>query len=138
MSTNVTVVGRLGADPEMRFTPAGKSVASFSLVSSKPVKQPDGSWEDTEKTWYRVSAWDSLGESIVESLHKGQQVIVVGRLYMETYKDRDGNERQSLKINAYSVGPDLKRGVYRQVETAGARATSSPVVDPWADDAPPF
>jgi single-strand DNA-binding protein len=140
MSTNVTLIGRLGGDPEIRFTQAGKSVASFSMVTSKSTKQPDGSWVESETTWYRVEAWEGLGENAVESLRKGDQVIVVGRQYMDTYTAKDGSERQSLKVNAYSIGPDLKRGVYRKAESAGVAV--KPLDDPWAtpvqDDIPPF
>lgn len=140
MSTTVTLVGRLGGDPEIRFTQLGKSIASFSMVTSKSTKQPDGSWLESETTWYKVEAWEGLGENVVESLRKGDQVIVVGRLYMDTYTARDGAERQSLKVNAYSIGPDLKRGVYRKAEAAGVAAR--PIDDPWAapvqDDIPPF
>jgi single-strand DNA-binding protein len=140
MSTDITLVGRLGGDPEIRFTQAGKSVASFSLVTSKSTKQPDGSWVESETTWYRVEAWDTLGENVVESLRKGYQVIVKGRVFMDTYTTKDGAERQSLKVNAYAIGPDLKRGVFQKVETAGVAAR--PIDDPWStpvqDDIPPF
>lgn len=140
MSATVTLVGRLGGDPEIRFTQTGKSVASFSLVTSKSTKQPDNTWVESETTWYRVEAWDSLGENVVESLRKGDQVIVVGRLFMDSYTAKDGSEKQSLKVNAYSIGPDLKRGVYRKTDTAAVAAR--PVDDPWGapvqDDIPPF
>lgn len=142
MSTTVTVIGRLGGDPELRFTQAGKSVASFSVVTSKSTKRQDGTWDESETTWYRVEAWESLGENVVESLRKGDQVIVHGRLFMDSYKAKDGSERQSLKINAYSIGPDLKRAPYRKAEmvSAGRPAVQD---NPWdaptvQDDIPPF
>ena len=146
--TYVTLVGRLGADPEMRFTQGGKSIASFSLVTSKSTKRPDGTWDESETTWYRVEAWEGFAENIVESLRKGMQVIVVGRQFMDTYTAKDGTERQTLKVAAYSVGPDLKRGVFQKVEMAGgARGTAGGngaggFDDPWSapvqDDIPPF
>jgi len=144
MSTNVTITGRLGGDPELRFTAQGKAVASFSLVSSKSTKLPNGSWEESETTWYRVTAWDSMGENVAESLTKGDSVIVVGRLFMDTYTDKMGNERQSLKVNAYSVGPDLKKVPWRKAHGNVAAGTPAGVIadDPWAtpasDDIPPF
>lgn len=141
MSINVTLVGRLGGDPEMRFTQSGKSIASFSMVTSKSSKQADGTWDESETTWYRVDAWDALGENVVESLRKGDEVIVVGRLYMDTYQGKDGQQRQSLKVNAYSVGPNLKRGAWgaRQTTAApAAAATDNPWGAPVQDDIPPF
>jgi single-strand DNA-binding protein len=142
--TYVTLVGRLGADPEMRFTQGGKSIASFSLVTSKSTKRPDGGWDESETTWYRVEVWEEFAENVVESLRKGMQVIVVGRQFMDTYTTKDGAERQTLKVAAYSIGPDLKRGVFQKVESTGARgsATPRPSDDPWStpvqDDIPPF
>lgn len=141
MSANVTIMGRLGADPEIRFTKSGTSVASFSLVSSKSSKRDDGGWDESETTWYRVDAWDRLGENVTESLRKGDAVVVVGRLYMDTYTGRDGAERQSLKVTAYSVGPDLKRGAWAKREAALTAPAATD--DPWGssapqDDIPPF
>ncbi len=143
MSTNVTITGRLGGDPELRFTAQGKAVASVSLVSSKSTKLPDGNWEDTETTWYRVTVWDTMAENVAESLTKGDAVIVVGRLFMDTYTDKMGQERQSLKVNAYSIGPDLKRAAWRKNAMSGGTGSTPARVndDPWstpADDIPPF
>ena len=93
MSANVTLVGRLGGDPELRFTQSGKAVASFSMVTSKSTRNADGSWDESETTWYRVDVWETLAEAVVESLNKGDSVIVVGRVYMDSYKGKDGQER---------------------------------------------
>lgn len=141
MSINVTLEGRLGGDPEIRFTQAGKAVASFSMVTSKSRKQDNGEWLESETTWYRVSAWDSLGENVVESLRKGDMVVVTGRLFMDTYTDKAGGERQSLKVEAYNVGPSLKRAQWGRKEGAALPASSSAAADPWStggDDVPPF
>jgi single-strand DNA-binding protein len=130
MSTNVTLTGTLGRDPELRFTPSGKPVVSLSVVTSKSVKTDDGKWENHEETWWKVSAWDQLAENIAESLRKGDPVIVVGRSFMEPYKDRDGNDRQVLKVNAFNVGVDLKR---RQVSVSRVARDKAPVADdPWS------
>lgn len=143
MSTNVTITGRLGGDPELRFTPQGKAVASLSLVSSKSTKLPNGDWEESETTWYRVTVWDAMAENVAESLTKGDSVIVVGRLFMDNYTDKMGQERQSLKVNAYNVGPDLKRAPWRKNAMSGGTSAAPARVndDPWstpADDVPPF
>lgn len=138
MSVNVTLEGRIGSDPEIRFTKDGKAVASFSMVTSKSRKQDNGEWLESETTWYRVSAWDTLGENVVESLHKGDAVMVTGRLFMDTYNDREGQQRQSLKVEAYNVAPSLKRARWERKESVSVKAVGAPVADPWADDVPPF
>jgi single-strand DNA-binding protein len=143
MSTNVTLTGTLGRDPELRFTPQGKAVVSLNVVTSKSVKTDDGKWENQEETWWRVTAWEQLAENIADSLTKGDPVIIVGRSFMDSYTDKDGNERQSLKVNAYNVGVDLKRRkasvnrVERAVKPAGGGDDQwMTPADPF--DAPPF
>lgn len=139
MSTNVTLTGTLGRDPELRFTASGKPVATLSVVTSKSVKNDDGKWENHEETWWRVSAWDQMAENIAETLQKGDPVIVVGRSHMESYKDRDGNERQALKVNAFNVGLDLKR---RQASVSRVAREAARSDDQWSsvpmEDEPPF
>lgn len=141
MSAEVMVMGRLGADPEIKFTAQGKAVASFSLVSSKSSKDGDN-WVETETTWYRVSVWDSLAENVAESLTKGDAVLVRGRVYMDTYKDREGNDRQSLKITAQDVGPSLRRATWSKKGVDRGAAAVSVSDDKWTtraeDDIPPF
>jgi single-strand DNA-binding protein len=148
MSTQVNLVGNIGGDPELRFTASGKAVASFSMVTSKPVKQDDGKWEDTEVTWWRVTAWDRLAENVAESLQKGDTVMVSGKTYMEQYEKKDGTTGQSLKVNAWNIGPDLKRNAAKvtrnerktaaEVHQASDPWSSAPAVseDPWPE--PPF
>ena len=143
MSTNVTLTGTLGQDPELKFTAAGKAVVSLSVVTSKSVKTDSG-WENSEETWWRVTAWEKLAENIVESLKKGDPVIVVGRSFMDSFTDKTGAERQSLKVNAYNIGLDLKRRsvtvnrIVRDSSPATAPDSDDPWVTPAQDDAPPF
>lgn len=140
MSTNVTLTGTLGRDPELRYTPAGKAVVTLSVVTSKSVKTDDGKWENHEETWWRVTAWDQLAENVAETLVKGDPVIVVGRSFMESYRDKEGNDRQSLKVNAFNVGLDLKRRqatVLREQQTRPSQVPSGASTgDPWGEDVP--
>lgn len=143
MSTTVTLTGTLGQDPELRFTQAGKAVASLNLVTSKSAKGDDGKWVDSETTWWRVTAWDQMAENIAETLRKGDPIIVVGRAFMESYEDKSGAERQSLKVAAYNVGLDLRRrsaSVSRDRQPVNSKSVGSD--DPWAvsvqDEIPPF
>lgn len=145
MSTNVTLTGTLGRDPELRFTRDGKAVATLSVVTSKSVKADDGKWENLEETWWRVTAWEKLAENVAETLLKGDPVIIVGRSFMETYEDKEGSQRQSLKVNAYNVALDLKRRsatVNRERRDVAPQAPSrAPEPDAWAagaEDTPPF
>lgn len=139
MSTNITIEGRLGADPELRFTKSGKAVASLSVVSSKPVKGDDNKWEDTEVTWYSVDAWETLGECAVESLRKGNSVIITGRFYSEKITTKDGREILLLKVRAYNIGPSLKKDKWEHRGKAdGPAPQARPEENPWSDDIPPF
>lgn len=138
MSTNVTLTGTLGRDPELRFTPSGKAVATLSVVTSKSVlDEKTNKWSNEEETWWRVTAWESLAENVTETLLKGDHVIIVGRSFMESYEDKDGNQRQAMKVNAYTIGLDLKR---RSASVnRGERKASKPVVsEPELDEVPPF
>lgn len=138
MSANITIEGRLGADPELRFTKSGKAVASLNLVSSKPTKTDAGEWEDTEVTWYSVDAWEGLGENAAESLRKGHAVIVTGRLFSEKFTTKDGRELTALRVRAYNIAPSLKRDRWQHAGKSTPQATRKADADPWADEKPPF
>lgn len=143
MSTNVTLTGTLGRDPELRFTSSGKAVATLSVVTSKSVKTDDGKWENHEETWWRVTAWEQLAENVAETLLKGDPVVIIGRAFTEKFEDKEGNERQSLKVNAYNVALDLKRrsaSVNRdRRETASQGPSRAVEADSWESEGePPF
>jgi single-strand DNA-binding protein len=86
MTTNITVVGNLTRDPELRFTNSGKAVASFSVAVSRRYQQ-NNEWQEVT-SFYSVTAWDQLGENAAASLHKGTRVLVSGRLDIREYDDR--------------------------------------------------
>ena len=109
MSINVTIVGNATADAELRFTPQGKPVASFTVAVNERVKNDDGTWGDGEATFYKVSAWDSLAEPTAEAIRKGAKAMVTGKLKSRTYEDREGNTRTSLDVTADEVGVAVKR-----------------------------
>ena len=98
----IIVIGHLGRDPEMRYTPNGQSVTSFSVASSRRYRTSDG--EQREETeWFNVSAFGRLADTCNQYLSKGRQVYVEGRLRGRSYTDRDGQPRYSLEINANEV-----------------------------------
>jgi len=100
MSVNkVILVGNLGKDPELRYTPSGAAVATFSLATSERYKDRDGnSQEKTE--WHNIVAWRQLAEICGKYLHKGRQVYIEGRIQTRSYDDRDGNKRYITEIVA--------------------------------------
>ena len=99
----VILIGRLGSDPEVRYTPSGVAVANFSIATSEEWKDKD-SGERRERTeWHRIVAWRKLGEICGEYLSKGKQVYIEGRLQTRDWEDRDGNKRYTTEIVATDV-----------------------------------
>ena len=98
----IIVIGNLGRDPEMRYTPNGQAVTSFSVASNR--KYTTAAGEQREETeWFNVSAWGKLGETCNQWLTKGSQVYVEGRLSSRTYEGRDGQTRFVNEINLTDV-----------------------------------
>lgn len=103
MYQQITLVGNLGQDPEMRYTPKGDPVTSFSVATSRGWTGQDG--QRQEKTvWFRVSAWRRLAETCNQYLAKGRRVLVVGELEEPyVWTDESGNARASLQLTARNV-----------------------------------
>lgn len=109
MSANVTIIGNLAADPELKFTPSGKANCSFVVISSKS-KKVNEVWESTDVTAWTCDAWDYLAENISASLQKGDSVVVHGSVYQDSWEDKQtGQKRSKMKVRASNVGVDLKR-----------------------------
>ena len=102
----VTIEGRVGSDPVLRFIPSGAAVADFSIAVTERKKQGD-EWVDGQTDWYRVSAWRALAENVSESVHRGDLVVVSGTLKQGTY-EKDGQTRTSLDITADWVAASLR------------------------------
>ena len=98
----VQIIGNLGADPEMRFTANGRSVANFNVACSRRFTTRDGEQrEDTE--WVRVVCWERLAELAGQYLSKGRSVYVEGRLQTRQWEDRDGNSRWTTEVVANDI-----------------------------------
>ena len=97
-----TVIGNVGSDPEMRYTPSGQGVTQFSLASNRKYKTADGEQKE-ETTWFRVSAWGRLAEVCNQYLTKGKQVYVEGRIAVRDYQASDGTTRFSIDLTANEV-----------------------------------
>ncbi len=95
----VMIIGRLGRDPEMRYTPSGRPVVTFSVATSRSWNTSDGE-RRTETEWFNVVAWSNLAEICNQHLSKGQQVYVEGRLQTRQWEDSKGNRHSSTEVVA--------------------------------------
>ena len=122
----VQIIGNLGADPEMRFTPSGSAVTNFRVAVSRTRRGPDGNNVD-ETEWFRVVAWDSANYKLAEIcdkyLRKGSKVYIEGRLQSRKYTDKEGIERTSVEIVANDMMMlDGRAEVASSAWTTGATA----------------
>ncbi|MCU0592071.1 MAG: single-stranded DNA-binding protein [Desulfobacterales bacterium] len=99
----VIIIGRLGNDPEVRYTPSGAAVAKFSVATSEEWKDKNTGEKKERTEWHRITVWGKLGEICGEYLSKGRQVYVEGRLQTSSYDDKDGVKRYSTEIVASDV-----------------------------------
>jgi len=99
----VILVGRLGRDPEVRYTPSGVTVATFSIATSDEWKDKDTGQKQERTEWHRIVAWRRLGEICGEYLRKGKQVYIEGKLQTRSWDDRDGNKRYTTEIVAQNM-----------------------------------
>ena len=99
----VMIIGNLGADPEMRYTPSGRPVTQFNVAVNQSTKnQQTGEWVEATD-WFRVSVWGDRAERAAENLRKGNKVFVEGRFKTREFEGRDGQKRTSLEITADSL-----------------------------------
>jgi single-strand DNA-binding protein len=99
----VMIIGNLGADPEMRYTPSGRPVTELRVAVNQSTKnQQTGEWVEATD-WFRVSIWGDRAERAAENLRKGNRVFVEGRFKTREYESRDGQKRTSLEITADSL-----------------------------------
>jgi single-strand DNA-binding protein len=97
------LVGRLGNDPEVRYTPDGTAVANFSIATSEEWKDKDTGEKKERTEWHRIVAWRKLGEICGEYLSKGRQVYIEGKLQTRSWEDKDGNTKYTTEIIASDV-----------------------------------
>ena len=103
MSLNkVTMIGNVGTDPEMRYTPSGSAVTDFRLAVSRRFSTRDGNQQE-ETEWFTVTAWERLADTVNQYVTKGMKVYVEGRLRSRSYQGNDGQMRFSNEINAQTV-----------------------------------
>ena len=156
--TQITVVGNLVDDPELRFTPAGQPVARFRVASTPRFRDnASGEWKDGDSLFLTCNVWRQAAENVAESLQRGMRVIVSGRLRQRSYETKEGEKRTVYEVEVDDVGPSLRNasakvnranrssgqsgsGYSGQGSSGGSRAEA----DPWASDSgaysdePPF
>jgi single-strand DNA-binding protein len=163
--TQITVVGNLVDDPELRFTPAGQPVARFRVASTPRFRDnASGEWKDGDSLFLTCNVWRQAAENVAESLQRGMRVIVSGRLRQRSYETKEGEKRTVYEIEVDDVGPSLRNAsakVNRANRSGGqggggqaggsgyggqsSSGGSRPEADPWASDSaggysdePPF
>ena len=122
MSLNkAMIIGNLGRDPEMRYTPNGQAVTQFTVAVNRNYKDASGEWKE-ETEWFRVVAWGPLAERTAEYLRKGRKVYVEGRLQTRSWEDKDGQKRYTTELVASTVTAlDSRPREDGAPEPAGAR-----------------
>lgn len=116
--TVITVVGNLTADPELRFTPSGAAVASFTVASTpRTFDRQANEWKDGETLFLRCSVWREAAENVAESLAKGMRVIVQGRLVQRSFETREGEKRTVVEMQVDEVGPSLRYATAKVTRT---------------------
>ena len=108
--TQITIVGNLTADPELRWTQSGAAVADFTVASTpRTYDRNAGEWRDGSTLFMRCSVWRDVAENVAESLRKGMRVIVQGRLTQRSYDTQQGERRTVVELQVDEVGPSLRR-----------------------------
>ena len=142
MSFNkVILVGNLGRDPELRYTPQGTPVCSFSMATNERRKDKTGEMQD-QTTWFRVTLWGRQAETASQYLTKGRPVYIEGRLRVEEWTDRDGKPRHTLEVHATDMqfigGGAREEGAAPPAKAAAAAHEPATQATDLNDDDIPF
>jgi single-strand DNA-binding protein len=135
--TIITVVGNLTADPELRFTPSGAAVSSFTIASTpRRFDRNTSEWVDQEALFLRCSVWRQPAENVAESLTRGMRVVAQGRLVQRSYETREGEKRTVVELQVDEIGPSLKFATAKVNRTArvGGNADWNSGDAPTGDD----
>lgn len=108
MTAQVTIVGNLTRDPELRFTPAGAPVTTFGVAVNRRWQNRDSQQWEESTSFFNVTCWRDLAQNVSESLEKGSRVLVSGRLDQRSWETQDGERRSVVEIVADEVGPSLR------------------------------
>jgi len=107
--TQITVVGNLVSDPELRYTPTGVAVANFRVASTpRTFDRQANEWKDGDSLFLTCNVWRQAAENVAESLQRGMRVIVQGRLHQRSYETREGEKRTVYEVEVDDVGPSMR------------------------------
>ena len=116
--TQITIVGNLVGDPELRYTPTGQAVATFRVASTPRFRDnTTGEWKDGDSLFLSCNVWRQAAENVAESLQRGMRVIVSGRLRQRSYETREGEKRTVYEIEVDDVGPSLRNASAKVVKS---------------------
>lgn len=137
-----TLIGNLTADPELRFTPSGAAVANFTVASTpRTFDRQSGEYRDGEPLFMRCALWRDPAENVAQSLHRGDRVIVTGRLKQRNF-EKDGQKRSVIELDVDEIGPSLRYATAAVNKAGRSSAPAQSGGDPWptapadSDEAP--
>jgi single-strand DNA-binding protein len=147
--TQITIVGNLVDDPQLRYTPTGNAVANFRIASTpRFMDRATNEWKDGDSLFLTCNVWRQPAENVAESLQRGMRVIVSGRLRQRSYETKEGEKRTVYEVEVDEVGPSLRNAsamVTKAARRGAAQPAGAAAGDPWADGAaadgpadPPF
>ncbi len=117
MSNNVTLIGNLVEDPELRFTPSGVPMAKLRFAVNRRWRDNNGDWQE-DTSFFGGTVWREQAETVAESLQKGARVIVTGRLEQRSWETQEGEKRSIVEIAIDEVGPSLRYATATVTKTA--------------------
>jgi single-strand DNA-binding protein len=116
--TQITIVGNLVDDPELRYTPTGQAVAKFRVASTpRFMDRSTNEWKDGDSLFLTCNVWRQAAENVAESLQRGMRVIVQGRLRQRSYETREGEKRTVYEVEVDEVGPSLRNASAKVVKS---------------------
>lgn len=127
----VMIIGHLGRDPEMRYTPSGRPVTTFTVAVSRSWNTADGE-RRTETEWFNIVAWGNLAEICKQYLYKGQQVYIDGRLQTRRWEDKEGQKHTSVEVVANEMmmlGDRRDSSSQTQESSEGTEDIAEPLAD---------
>ncbi|UJW32537.1 single-stranded DNA-binding protein [Saccharothrix sp. AJ9571] len=133
--TVITFIGNTTADPEGHFFPSGAFVANFTVANTpRTFDKNTGEWKDGDATFLRCNAWGQRGEHVVDSISRGDRVIVQGRLKQRSFTDKEGEKRTVFELDIDAIGPELS---YATAEITKAPKKTKRTQPAKVDEAPP-